>query len=352
MKINNLKDELIKKFNLLKNNKLLNFKSKNIVNNITTDEYYNNEEILKKSFDDITTKILDNIEDIDVSELKFPKKKFDCVFMGGGLKGYYLFGAIIILRKMINNKQIKIRNFICVSIGALAAVFLLSGISIHKMRNIYEFARNNNKYDLNKITLKVCDELLPDNVHELCNGRVKILVSKLTLTGMKQEIISKFKSKKDLLGIIHATSCIPYFTNKNILGVKINDNIYYDGAFTNNLPILKNNDIPQLIFHTNNVEYTHNYIFNTNDKCPELLILRGVIEMEKFIKQLSSNDSHNKDILNVNKNIPIEWINKNIEKTNVIFFEKMITKILIITGYIISLTANTTNIFLSKKIKN
>ena len=324
----NIKNTLIKNINAIQE-KLIYKKSKNIINYIIED-CYNDESILNKSYDDITSKILDNIENIDVTKLKFPKNKFDCIFSGGGLKGYYLFGAVIILRKMIDNKQIEIRNYIGVSVGALAAVFLLSGISIHKMRNIYEFAKQNDKYDLNKITLKVCNDLLPDNIHDLCNGKLKIIISKLGSNGMKEEVVTKFKSKEYLLNIIHATSCIPYFTSKHITGVKINNKTYYDGAFTNNLPIIDDNDISQLVFHTINVDYTYNNTFNLNDKYPELLILRGVIDMEIFIKNVSKK---NREI----SNIPIEWIlphNKN--KDNIILINNVVYNILIIFGYIIS----------------
>jgi len=322
----NITNKIINNMNNLKEKLVIN-KSKNIINSIIED-CYENEDILNKSYNDITFKILDNIENIDVSKYKFPKKKFDCILSGGGLKGYYLFGAIIILRKMIDNNQIEIRNFICVSVGAMAAVFLLSGISIHKMRNIYEFAKQNNKYDLNKLTLKILNELLPDNIHELCNNKLKIIVSKLELKNMKEEVITKFKSKEHLLNIIHATSCIPYFTSKNMRGVKIGNNTYYDGAFTNNLPIINDNDMSQLVFHTINVDYRYKNTFNLNDKYPELLILKGVIEMETFLKKVSKK---NKKI----ENIPIEWILPH-NKVNITLFDNAIYYILIIFGYIIS----------------
>jgi hypothetical protein len=175
----------------------------NIINNIVKD-YYKKEDILNKSYDDITNKILDSIENVDIKKLKFSKKKFDCILYGGGLKGFYLFGAIVILRKMINIGKIKIRKYKCISSGALAAVFLLSGISIHKMRNIYDFGKHNSKLKLNNLLLKVCNEILPENIHELCNDKVYIVVSKLTDNGMIPEVVSNFKSKKDLLNILYA----------------------------------------------------------------------------------------------------------------------------------------------------
>jgi len=315
----------------------------NIINNIIK-ECYKKESILDKSYDDITNKILDNIEKIDISKFKFPKKKFDCIFYGGGLKGYYLFGAVVILRKMIKSGKIKIRNYKCISIGVLAAIFILAEIPIHKMRNIYEFGKENNKLKLNNLLLKICDEILPDNVHELCNGKLNIVISKLTSNGMKPEIVNNFKSKKDLLNIIYASCFIPYLTTNNIDGVKIKDDIYYDGAFTNSKLITDNNDLPQLVFDTINVDYNYNNMFRLNDKYPELLMLKGVIEFEKFIKKISSKKTKI-------ENIPIEWI-PAFTKNNNELIENIFYNIFIIFGYILSYVVNIFNLIKNLYNKN
>ncbi len=71
-------------------------------------DYFENEDIIGNNFNDISYKFLDIVDKMDVSGLTFPSKEFDIVFTGGGLKGYYNFGAAEILKKMLNNKQIKI----------------------------------------------------------------------------------------------------------------------------------------------------------------------------------------------------------------------------------------------------
>ena len=48
--------------------------------------------------------------------------------------------------------------------------------------------------DLNKILSKICEHILPDNVHGLCNGKLKILISKLTLKGLKPIILVKLNN--------------------------------------------------------------------------------------------------------------------------------------------------------------
>jgi predicted patatin/cPLA2 family phospholipase len=60
--------------------------------------------------------------------LNFPAKEFVVLMCGGGLKGYYLFGASIFLKDMIKNSQINISKYVGVSIGALAIVFLISSL--------------------------------------------------------------------------------------------------------------------------------------------------------------------------------------------------------------------------------
>lgn len=310
------------------------------VNNFIKD-YFENEDIIGTSFNDISYKFLDIVDKMDVADLSFPVKEFDIVFTGGGLKGYYNFGAAEILKKMLNNKQIKVRHYIGVSVGAYVAVFLLLGISIHTIRNVYEFARcNKKKHDLNKIVLKACDKLLPDDVHEICNGKVKIMVSELTIKGMVPVIIDHFESKEHLLKVLHATSFIPFFTSNDTSGVEINGRTFYDGAFTNNLPLNLSNDIPKLVFLTSKVEYANSYMFKILDRCPELLILRGAIEIEKFIKYLSETNKKPSG-----KKIPIEWVtskkhSKTLSKSNSDDLQKVLLNILLLVSLMLNAFTN------------
>lgn len=310
------------------------------VNNFIKD-YFENEDIIGTSFNDISFKFLDIVDKMDVADLSFPVKEFDIVFTGGGLKGYYNFGAAEILKKMLNNKQIKVRHYIGVSVGAYVAVFLLLGISIHTIRNVYEFARcNKKKHDLNKIVLKACDKLLPDDVHEICNGKVKIMVSELTIKGMVPVIIDHFESKEHLLKVLHATSFIPFFTSNDTSGVEINGRTFYDGAFTNNLPLNLSNDIPKLVFLTSKVEYANSYMFKILDRCPELLILRGAIEIEKFIKYLSETNKKPSG-----KKIPIEWVtskkhSKTLSKSNSDDLQKVLLNILLLVSLMLNAFTN------------
>jgi hypothetical protein len=169
-------------------------------------------------------------------------------------------------------------------------------------------------------------------------------------------IIDNFESKEHLLKVLHATSFIPFFTSNDTNGVNINDRTFYDGAFTNNLPLNISNDIPKLVFITSKVEYTHSYMFKILDRCPELLILRGAIEIEKFIKYLKISDK-----LPSNKKIPIEWVtsikhSNKLSKTNSDNLQKVLLNILLLVSLILNTFTNLFSVksmfkYFAKKIK-
>ena len=210
---------------------------------------------------------------------------------------------MIILRKMIMENKIKIRKIIGLSAGAFMAVFIASCLPTKSIRNLHDFALiNRKKHSIDNILLKACWEIYPENIHELINGKIKILISKATYTKTEEVYIDKFESKLHLMLVQHASCFIPLITSNNIKGININGHTYFDGGFVNYSPIIKNNDKSQLVFYTHDVDYK--YSFNFKDTCIELIILKGAIEFEKFIKQLMNNKS---DI----KNIPIKWINKS-----------------------------------------
>ena len=267
---------------------------------------FESEELLHKKFDDYTSSIFDTIKNKNPSSLKLPSKKCDCVILGGGLRGYYVFGSLILLKKMIDNKQIKVRKFIGVSAGAFLVVFLLSNLNIELIRNINEFAiKNNNKYAMDHIMIKICWEILPENIHEIINGKVSILVSKKIILSNREKFIDHFDSKMHLLQVLHASSFIPFITSKDFHGVNIKGELYYDGAFSNINPVNYDNDVPQLVFYTNEINYPLSNTFKFNDTIPEIIILKGLIEFEKFIRNIMSGN------LSDNLKYPIKWIDHN-----------------------------------------
>ena len=295
----------------------------NILNNLEYDEYirelndikFEKTELLYKTYDDITSRIFDEINNVDISKYILPSDHIDCVVTGGGLRGYYIYGSLMLLKKMIDNSIVKVRKFIGFSAGAFLSIFIFSGINPKIIRNINDFALvNNSNFPIDKIMLKVCWELLPENIHELINGKVTILVSKSIFAGKRDVYIDKFESKIHLMKVLHATSYIPFVTTNKFKGVDIDGVRYYDGVFSSKNIINFNNDLPQLVFETNDVNYELSSTFSFKDKFPEFIILKGLIQFEKFIDNIKDNKHHE------NKFFPFKWIesidNINLPKSN------------------------------------
>ncbi len=295
-----------------KNNKInkIDLEIENLIKNnfINPKDYFENEQIIKH----INKNDKDNtyINNININNLKLPEKTFDIVVGGGGLKGFYNIGAFEVIKLLLTNSQINIRYYTGVSSGAYVCVFTLLGININTIKNMYEFAKKNKlRHDLNKILCKICYHIFPSNAHEICNGKLRILVSQFTLKGLVPIIIDKFESKEHLIKILHATSFIPFLTTNEFEGVEINGNKYFDGAFTNNTPIIFKHDLPQLVFFTSAVKNSDNInMFKITDTNPENLILKGIEDIQLFIKCLELNS---KEKLS---NYPIKWIPSKTEK--------------------------------------
>jgi hypothetical protein len=199
--------------------------------------------------------------------------------------------------------KIKVRKFIGVSAGAFLSVFLFSNLNPQIIRNLNDFAiKNNSKYAIDHIMLKACWELLPENIHELINGKISILVSKGAMSKKREKYIDNYESKLHVMQVLHASSYIPFITSKKYDGVNIKGEKYFDGAFSNYNPKNFFNDIPQLVFYTSKVNYSLSNMLNFNDPLPEIIILRGLLEFEKFILNLM------KDKVHKNNNFPIKWI--------------------------------------------
>ena len=109
--------------------------------------------------------------------------------------------------------------------------------------------------------------------------------------------------------VLHATSYVPFITTNKFKGVDINGQRYYDGAFSSKNIVNFNNDIPQLVFETIDVNYDLSSTFSFNDKFPEFIVLKGLIEFEKFICNIKENKHGD------NKKFPFRWI-ESVDKIN------------------------------------
>jgi hypothetical protein len=249
---------------------------------------------------DVTNKIFESLKNINNYNMKY--YEFDLIISGGGFAGYYYAGTFEIIKHLEKENKIKINNIYASSAGVLASICYLCNIEPIEWMNSYNYAKQNYKHsllDTIKNTLKI---FLPDNAHELCNNKLNIVVSKFTIFGFKKEILNKFNSLDELLLIVSASLNVPVLLSNNYMGIKIGKNYYYDGLFSCNTPIIFNSPYPQLVMKTHKIEYPLKYIFNINDNCIELLMIRGYIETDHFF--------NNKN----NKTLPFSWIDKKLNK--------------------------------------
>ena len=122
-------------------------------------------------------------------------EEIDVTISGGGTKGYYVVGAYAVLLHFIKTNKIKVMRWAGASVGAASAVFMCCGVSPLDWVSTYWQTRKNIVVDNISIAegfRERANELLPDNAHEICNGKVFISITKLGLTGPYNVIVSHF----------------------------------------------------------------------------------------------------------------------------------------------------------------
>lgn len=246
--------------------------------------------------------IVNYIDNFNYNGLDIKYKEFDLILGGGGLKGYFHVGLCKILKDYENNNKIKIRYIIGSSTGALSAVMYVVNIHHHTWLNeYYEIKQNISNSDLHTTVIDIFRKCMPKDAYLLCNNKIKISLSKLTIFGFKNVLIDKFESNEHLLDVLSASIKIPFWTSNEIYGCNIKNNIYYDSFFTKITPIIYNNDLEQLVIKTVSVNYLNKYSLTPADSFIELLALRGLYESTDFFK---SNKNSN----------TIFWVNKYYKK--------------------------------------
>ncbi|XP_065199246.1 patatin-like phospholipase domain-containing protein 2 [Sycon ciliatum] len=163
-------------------------------------------------------------------------------FSGCGFLGIYHIGVIQCLRE--NAPTLIPRfNFVAgASAGALASLVLLSNCSIEKVcKAILETAEAARKpligplstsFDVMSILDTMFDDLLPPNIHRICNGRLQV-----SLTGVSHFtnlMASQFNTRLELIRALKATCFIPVWAGFGKHSYR--GELYMDGGMTNNLP--------------------------------------------------------------------------------------------------------------------
>jgi hypothetical protein len=124
---------------------------------------------------------------------------------------------------------------------------------------------------------------MPENAYEICSGRLFISITEVTWCGLKNRIISQYSSNRDLFEACLASSAIPYLTFPGAVRT-YRDMWVLDGGITNNTPIFP--DLPRrtLVFRLTDLFYPAQLMVNPRDTCIEALVVRGAIQMSRFLQ--------------------------------------------------------------------
>lgn len=132
-------------------------------------------------------------------------------FSGCGFLGMYHIGVMSCLKQNAAGFLRRVKCFGGASAGAFAAVGLAmdldisdvveSVIRLGKRANSLSLGPFHPSFQIVRTVRRAFDKMLPDNAHEIASGRLHISLSRVTLTGFKNVIISEFYSKEDLIEV-------------------------------------------------------------------------------------------------------------------------------------------------------
>uniref|UniRef100_A0A2R5L4D9 triacylglycerol lipase n=1 Tax=Ornithodoros turicata TaxID=34597 RepID=A0A2R5L4D9_9ACAR len=168
-------------------------------------------------------------------------------FAGCGFLGIYHVGVASALREYAS--QVCVGKIAGASAGSLAAAALICdvpcGESTTYVLHIAVKARQralgpfHPGFDVDSIIHEGLSNLLPDNAHKLCSGR--LYVSLTRISDGKNVLISQFDTKEELIQVLKCSCFIPFYSG--LFPPKINGVAYVDGGFSDNLPNLDENTI-------------------------------------------------------------------------------------------------------------
>lgn len=135
---------------------------------------------------------------------------------GSGLYFFWQLGAMKYLAEHMDLSKVPMSG---ASGGGLVAVLAACGVPADLVfKRAYELSLQYNIWERplgltgvwGSLVEEWLNELLPDNAHELCRGRVTLIVTTMALPGGFQQVgISDFRDKKDLVEACMASAHVP-----------------------------------------------------------------------------------------------------------------------------------------------
>lgn len=174
-------------------------------------------------------------EDIPVEKKPlFPVDDRPILGVAGG--GVFFFWEVGVLKYLSERYRLQDVNLIGVSAGALASVLVACQVDFDRsVRRAYDICVERDIFNRpgglqgvwGAILRQWLDDLLPENAHERCQGRVKIIATRMPR--MKLCYLEEFQTRDDLIDSLLASVHIPFFLDGNG-SFKYKDEAYIDGS--------------------------------------------------------------------------------------------------------------------------
>ena len=224
-----------------------------------------------------------------------PSQGIDLVVSGGGLKGYTVMGASLILRRQLQKRGLHIARVAGASCGAWCAFFIMAGVSTEDWLKSYQLSRMAALRKPSMTILEIYRDVLwpwleqaldPDAYLRCSGGRCCISITRFApVTGRPMNwLVSDFTSNRDLFDACMASSTIPMVTTPGLWAPKYRGVRVIDGGLTLNTPIFEDGQRRQIVVRLSRWSYPFRLLVTPVDRCIEAFVVRGALQMSRFLE--------------------------------------------------------------------
>ena len=221
--------------------------------------------------------------------------EIDLVISSGGLRGFYMIGC----RHALQNRNVTVNRISGASSGAWCGFFMAVNLSPDDWLHTYEMSAWHAGKGMPLLNIyrnyvwPWLSAQLPDDAHKRCTDKLHITMSEhqWRFAGYPRAYsVSRFESNQELFDACAASSTIPLITERGF-GPKFHGKRVSDAVFSDNCPIFaagtecvqKLPQLPQLVVRLDHLNYPFQYCIKATDPCIEALIVRGAVEMSRFL---------------------------------------------------------------------
>uniref|UniRef100_A0A6C0AYY9 PNPLA domain-containing protein n=1 Tax=viral metagenome TaxID=1070528 RepID=A0A6C0AYY9_9ZZZZ len=211
------------------------------------------------------------IENLDKDKIP---KNIDLILDGGAFNGAFGYGCLIYLKKLENLKILKVDKISGCSIGAIIGLLYLTD-SLDSNILLFENLLKSFRKTLFLDKLSETIHNLVNNIQDIEALNDKLFITYYDITTIKQNVVSKYKNKEELIEILIRSSYIPYITDGSLQYQEK----YFDGCSPYIFP---KHNTKALFIYLATLKKVKNTIFTQNEVNIWPRLLNGVIDINNF----------------------------------------------------------------------